>query len=166
MAMFIYDTTTLIVEGSGFFTMQMPPNGKGIVSLAHALVPTGAKKVNQHPNPTTLVDNPFYGETIELTTDAVDTDNDGVVDTVVSVGVVNITAQITKASQPVTHSGVKLIISTSCGKLSTLTGTTNGSGQVVFSIQAGGDTIPMDVSVTAPELGRDAQAEIRIQVRP
>lgn len=166
MATFLYDTTTLVVEGSGFFAMQTAPVGKGVVELNHALVPTGSKRVDRHPNPTKLVDNPIYGESVQLTCDSVDTDGDGVIDVKIDTGVANLTAQIVKNGSPVARANVRLLISTSCGKLSALVANTNMTGKAVFSIQACGDTIPMDVTVTAPALGRDAHDDIRIQVRP
>lgn len=96
MVAFLYDISTRVVEASGQFTiLPLPPN-KALVNLKDSTVLPRTKIVDQHPNPTALLDNPNYGWKIEVTlSGTTGLDFDGV--PVASAnGVSNVVAEICK----------------------------------------------------------------------
>lgn len=69
MTTFLYDVQTRIVEASGSFVVPTPATGKAVIVLNAPVVMPRSKLVNQHPNPTTLLDNPAFGQKLGVTLD-------------------------------------------------------------------------------------------------
>lgn len=106
---FLYDTTTLEVAASALDLAVSPmPAGCAIVVLDAPLTGYREKKVNQHPNPTSLIDNPKFGQHMSLTLNGVQSDPLDGVPYGLANGVAQVTVELQKldrANQPLTGAG-------------------------------------------------------------
>lgn len=164
MPFFVYNVSTLVVKAGAYGEIPIGP-GEARVALSD-LVPmkSSDKKVNHHPNPTALVDNPSAGQKVTLAHDAIDTDGDGVPDVVCGSGVVHFSVQLKgKEGYTLPRLGVRVTLRASSGRLSALSVTTDANGQATFNLASCQDTIMMTVSAQAPDY---EPADAKIQCRP